>query len=30
MLKSFRDDILAIKDPNHDNLADEDNMFLQW
>ena len=30
MIPGFRNDILSIKDPNHDNLPDEDNMFLQW
>ena len=30
MIPGFRNDILSIKDPNHDNNPDEDNMFLQW
>ena len=30
MIPGFRNDILSIKDPNNDNLPDEDNMFLQW
>ena len=28
MIPGFRNDILSVKDPNHDNHADEDNMFL--
>lgn len=30
MIPSFRNDVLSIQDPNHDNNPDEDNMFLQW
>jgi hypothetical protein len=30
MIPSFRNDILSIKDPNHENQPDEDNFFLQW
>jgi ubiquitin carboxyl-terminal hydrolase 9/24 len=30
MIPGFRNDILSVKDPNHDNNSDEDNMFLQW
>jgi uncharacterized UBP type Zn finger protein len=30
MIPGFRNDILTIKDPNHDKNPDEDNMFLQW
>lgn len=30
MIPGFRNDILSVKDPNHDNNQDEDNMFLQW
>ena len=28
MVPGFRNDILSIKDPNHDKNTDEDNMFL--
>jgi uncharacterized UBP type Zn finger protein len=30
MIPGFRNDILSIHDPNHSNLPDEDNTFLQW
>ena len=30
MIPGFRNDILSVKDPNHDKNPDEDNMFLQW
>lgn len=30
MIPTFRNDVLSIKDPNHDKNPDEDNMFLQW
>ena len=30
MIPGFRNDVLSIKDPNHDKNPDEDNMFLQW
>ena len=30
MIPGFRNDILNVKDPNHDKNPDEDNMFLQW
>lgn len=30
MIPGFRNDVLNIKDPNHDKNPDEDNMFLQW
>ena len=30
MIPGFRNDVLSVKDPNHDNNPDEDNMFLQW
>ena len=28
MIPTFRNDVLSIKDPNHDKQPDEDNMFL--
>jgi uncharacterized UBP type Zn finger protein len=30
MIPGFRNDVLAINDPNNDKNPDEDNMFLQW
>lgn len=30
MIPTFRNDILSIQDPNHDNQPDEDNLFLQF
>jgi ubiquitin carboxyl-terminal hydrolase 9/24 len=30
MIPGFRNDILSINDPNHNNNTEEDNMFLQW
>ena len=30
MIPSFRDDLLSIDDPNHDNLEPEENMFYQF
>ena len=29
MIPGFRNDVLSVKDPNHDKNPDEDNMFLQ-
>jgi len=28
MIPGFRNDILSVDDPNHDENPDEDNMFL--
>jgi hypothetical protein len=29
MVPSFRDDLLAVDDPNHDNQPPDENMFYQ-
>jgi len=30
MIPSFRDDLLAVEDPNHENQQTDENMFYQF